>query len=201
MTTGSSASAGPSASAGLIIPSPSAGLLLPVVLDMSKPFHIGKLVTSADNTTAMKTLKGTIWIAGVPFSSLNKAGQYMLDILDPAHQLEVAEDVAHQQVLSAEIIGSKYKIMGRLLKRDWKAVVMAKETMTDQIVRIQPVVTALKKNSGNWSKTLSDIRKYWGQALYNWFDNIEKELRSDKFFCCLGTIIRQYKRLRMLIAF
>ena len=66
MTTGSFASAGPfastgpSASAGLIAPLPSAGLLLAIVLDRSKPFHIGKPVTSADNTTAMKTLKGTI---------------------------------------------------------------------------------------------------------------------------------------------
>lgn len=85
MTTGSSASAGPSASAdlsasadpsasaGLIIPPPSAGPLLPVVLDMTKSFHIGKPVTSADNTTATKILKGTIWIAGVPFPSLDKA--------------------------------------------------------------------------------------------------------------------------------
>ena len=118
MTTSSSASAGPSASAGLIVPSPSAGPLLPVVLDMTKPFHIGKPVTSADNTTAMKTLKGTIWIAGVPFPSLDEAWQYMLGIPDLAHRLEVAEDVPHQQVLLAEIIGSKHETMARLLKRD-----------------------------------------------------------------------------------
>ena len=66
MTTASSISAGPFASAGpfvftgLIVFSPSAGLLLPVLLDMSNSFYIGKPVTSADNTTAMKTLKGII---------------------------------------------------------------------------------------------------------------------------------------------
>ena len=90
------ASADPPASAGLIISSPSAGLLLPVILDMSKRFYIGKPVTNADNTTTMKTLKGTIWIARVSFPFLDKAWQYLLGIPDPAHRLEIAEDVAHQ---------------------------------------------------------------------------------------------------------
>ena len=57
----------------------------------------------------------------------------MLGIPDLAHQLEVAEDIAHQQVLSAKIIGSKHVTMANLLKRDWKAVEMAKKTMTDLI--------------------------------------------------------------------
>ena len=104
-------------------------------------------------------------------------------------------------MLSAEIIGSEHETMARLLKRDWKAVGMAKETMTDLIGRIQPVVTALKKNSGNRSRTLSDIRKYWGQALYDRFYNIDKALGSDKFFRRLGMIVKRYKRSRMLVAF
>ena len=136
MTTSSSASLGSSASAGLIVFPLSAGLLLPVVLDMTKPFYIRKPVTNADNTTATKTLRGTIWITGVPFVSLNKAWQYMLGIPDLAYQLEIVKDVAHQQMLLVEIIGFKYKAMARLLKRDWKAVGMAKETMTDLIGRI-----------------------------------------------------------------
>ena len=109
----------------------------------------------------------------------------MLSIPDLAHQLEVAGDVAHQQVLSAEIIGSKHKTMARLLRKDWKAVGMAKETMTDLIGHIQPVVTALKKNSGNRSRMLSHIRKYWERVLYDRFYNIDKALGFDKFFHCL----------------
>ena len=104
-------------------------------------------------------------------------------------------------MLLAEIIGFEHKTMGKLLKRDWKAVGMAKETMTDLIGRIQPVVTTLKKNSGNRSRTLSDIGKYWGQAFYNRFYNINKVLESDKFFRRLGTIVRQYKCSRIFIAF
>ena len=57
---GSSASASLFTPADLIFPSSFAGLLLPVVLDMTKPFHIRKPVTSAENTTAFKTLKGII---------------------------------------------------------------------------------------------------------------------------------------------
>lgn len=60
---------------------------------------------------------------------------------------------------------------------------------------------ALKKNFGNHLKTLSDIGKYWKQAYYNQFYNIEKALRSDKSFCCLETIVKEYKYLRMLITF
>ena len=73
--------------------------------------------------------------------------------------------------------------------------------MTDLIGRIEPIVTALKKNSGHRSRTLSDIRKYWEQVFYNRFYNIDKALGSDKFFCHLGSIVRQYKRLRMLVVF
>ena len=42
----------------------------------------------------------------------------MLGTLDPAHQLEIAKDVVHQQVLLAEIIDSKHKTMAKLLKKD-----------------------------------------------------------------------------------
>ncbi len=54
------ASADFSASAGSIVPSPSTGSLLPIVLNMTKPFYIRKPVTSADNTTVAKILKGKI---------------------------------------------------------------------------------------------------------------------------------------------
>ena len=87
--------AGLFAFAGLIVPLPSACFLLPVVLNIIKPFHIEKPVISVDNTTVIKTLKGTIWIAKVVFSSLNKAWQYMLCIPNPAERLEVAKDVSH----------------------------------------------------------------------------------------------------------
>lgn len=51
--------------------------------------------------------------------------------------------------------------MAKLLQRDWKAVKIANKTMTDLIYCIQPVVTALKKNPDNRSKTLLDLGKYW----------------------------------------
>ncbi len=57
-------------------------------------------------------------------------------------------------------MGYKYKDMARLLQRDWQSVGMAKETMTDLVCRLQPVVTALKKNLGNQSSTLAAIKQY-----------------------------------------
>lgn len=73
MTIGFSASADAFASAGFIVPSPSASPLLSIILDMTKPFHIGKPVTNADNTTVTKIVKGIIWIVRVPFPTLDKA--------------------------------------------------------------------------------------------------------------------------------
>ncbi len=119
-----SASAGFSASAGLwapvnvpapasLIPSPHAGL--PVVQDMTKPFFIGKPVTTLDNITTRMYIKATIWIGGVPFPSLNEAWEYMLGIPDDDQRREIVEDIAHQQVLSAERMGYKHKDMARLL--------------------------------------------------------------------------------------
>ena len=42
----------------------------------------------------------------------------MLEIPGLPHQLEVAEDIIHQQVLLATKIGFKYKTMIELLKKD-----------------------------------------------------------------------------------
>ena len=75
----------PSAESGFTTHSLSASPLLLIVLDMTKPFHIRKPVTSADNITIMKILKGTIWIAGIPFSILDKVWQYIMSIPDPTH--------------------------------------------------------------------------------------------------------------------
>ncbi len=118
---------------GSIIPSLSAGALLPIVPNITKPFLIKKLVNSADNTIVTKILKGIVEIAGVLFSFVDKAWQDMLGILDHNYQLKVAEDIMHQQVLSAKKVGSKYKTMTRLLKRDWKEVKIAKEMMNKLI--------------------------------------------------------------------
>ncbi len=97
-------------------------------------------------------------------------------------------------------MGYEHKNMARLLQRDWQSVGMAKKTMTDLVCHLQPVVTAWKKNSGNRSSTFVAIKQYWGQALYNRFENIDKALGFDKFFRRLGTVVRQYKRRRMLVA-
>lgn len=106
--------------------------------------------------------RGTVWIGGVLFPSLDEAWRYMLGISDQSQRLKVAEDVAHQQVLLAEKMGCKYQKMARLLRRDWKSVGMAKETMTDLIGRLQPFVTALNKTLSFRLSTLSAINKYWG---------------------------------------
>ncbi len=42
----------------------------------------------------------------------------MLRISDNKQWLEIAENITHQQVLSAEKIGYKYKDIARLLKQD-----------------------------------------------------------------------------------
>ena len=123
-----------------------------------------------------------------------------MGIPDPAYQTEVAKDVVYQQVLAAENLGAEHKTMAKLLKRDRKTVGMAKETMMNLVAHIQSIVSALRKSPGNRSKTLEDIEKYWGQALYNWFSNIDKALGSDKFFCYLGTVVKQYKNSQMLVA-
>lgn len=85
---GSFASADPSVSVKLsmstefISLSTSASLLLPIILDITRFFYIGKPVTSANNTTITKILKGTIWVVGVLFLFLDKAWQYILGIPD-----------------------------------------------------------------------------------------------------------------------
>ncbi len=90
-----SVSANTFAFAGPIFPSPFAGLLLLVILNMTKPFNIGKSVTSVNNITIAKILKDIIWIARVLFLSLYKTWQYMLGIPDHDHQLEVTEDITY----------------------------------------------------------------------------------------------------------
>ena len=108
----------PSAGSGLMARSPLASSLLPIILHMTKPFHIKKLVTRADNTSTIKILKSTIWIAGVPSSTLNKTWQYMLGISDPAYQKEIAEDFTYQQMLAAERLGYKHETMAKFLKKN-----------------------------------------------------------------------------------
>ena len=97
-------------------------------------------------------------------------------------------------------MGYKHKDKARLLKRDWKLVSMAKEIIIDLFYHLQPFVTTLKKNPNNWSSRLAAINKYWKQAFYNWFKNIDKVLSSNKFFCHLGIVVKQYKNRQLLIA-
>ncbi len=129
---------------------------------MAKPFFIRKPVTTLDNRTAQMYIKATIWIGDVLFPSLDEAWEHMLGSPDDDQLREIAKNIAHQQVLSAERMGYEHKDMARLLQRDWQSVGMAKKTMTDLIRRLQPVVTTLKKNPGNRSSTLTAIKQYWG---------------------------------------
>ncbi len=103
---------------------------------MTKPFFIRKPVIVADNITSRIYTKSIIWIGGILFSSLDKAWKYMLNIPNRLQRLEIAKEIAHQQVLAAEKMGCKYKNMARLLKRDWKSVEMAKGTITDLVSRL-----------------------------------------------------------------
>lgn len=139
------------------------------LLLMTKLFYIGEPVTAEENTDAKMYTKVTLWIGSIPFPSLDEAWGYMLSVPDQSQRLEVAEDVAHQHVLLAEKMGYENQNMTRLSKRDWKSVGMAKETMTDLIVRLQPYVTALNKAPGYRASTLLAITKYCGQALYERF--------------------------------
>lgn len=85
----------------------------------------------------------------------------MLGIPDLACQLEIAKNVIHQQMLLAEIISFKHKTIARLFKKDWKIIGITNNKIIHLIGYIQPIVTALMKNSGNQLITLSDIKKYW----------------------------------------
>ncbi len=91
------------------------------------------------------------------FPSLDKAWEYMLGIPNSLQQLEIAKDIAHQQILVAEKIGCEYKNMARLLKRDLKSVGKAKNTMINLVGCLQTVVTALKKSIGKRASTLLAI--------------------------------------------
>ena len=62
----------------------------------------------------------------------------MLTIPNKLQSLEVAEDVAHQQVLLAKKIRSKHKNITMLLKQNWKSVGIAKENITNLIRQLQP---------------------------------------------------------------
>lgn len=69
---------------------------------------------------------------------------------------------------------------------------MARETMTNLISQLQIFMMAKNRFSGNnnWESVLSAINKYWEQAFYHCYHNIDKLLGYDKYFYCLGTIIR-----------
>ena len=54
--------------------------------DMTKPFFIKKSVQTVDNIIGQIYTKGTIWIDGIPFASLDKAWQYILGIPNDEQQ-------------------------------------------------------------------------------------------------------------------
>lgn len=71
--------------------------------------------------------------------------------------------------------------------------------MIDLIGRFQRLVMVMKKGPDNQLSMLLTMNKYWEQTLYNWFNNIDNVLNSNKFFCCLGTVIWRYKHIQMLV--
>ena len=78
-----------SMSASPIILLPFIGPLMPVLLNITKPFHIKKPIISTNNTMVTKILKNIIWIAKVLFPFLNKAWQYMLGIPNHVHNYKL----------------------------------------------------------------------------------------------------------------
>ena len=78
---------------------------------------------------------------------------------------------------------------------------MAKDTMTGIITRLRPHITTNKEKSVFCSKTLAAIDKYWpGMGFYERFYQIDEAAGSDRFFRCVGTVVRRYKDPRRIIA-
>ena len=117
MSANASTSTNLSVFAGLVF-SPFTIPLMTVVQNMIKPFYIGKPFISTNNTLVLIYIKRILWIGGVSFLFLDDDGQYILTIPNELQRLEVAKNVAYQQVLLAEKIGGKHENMTMLLKQD-----------------------------------------------------------------------------------
>lgn len=59
----------------------------------------------------------------------------------------------------------------------------------------------IKKEHRQLVKDVLEYKEVQGIVFYNRFYNINKMLGFDKFFSCLGTIVRQYKHLWMFVIF
>lgn len=145
-----------------------------------------------DNANAKIYTKDIIQICSVPFSTLDYIWQYMISI--PKY-------VAHQYVLLGKKIGQKLQNMSALIKKDLKIVRIIKETLTILVIRLQPYMTTLKKNTGYQVKTLLAIRKYWEQAFYNRFYQINEVLGSEIFFCCVRLLYRDTRVYKLLLLY
>ena len=88
------------------------------------------------------------------------------------------------------------------MKQNSKSIGMTRETMTNLISQLQLFVMVMNRSFDNrkWESSLLAISKYLGQACYDCFNNIDKLLGSDKYYCRLRTIVKRYKGVQMLVA-
>lgn len=65
--------------------------------------------------------------------------------------------------------------------------------MSDLFARLRPYVIANKRKGEHRTNIFKAINKYWKRVYYKRFYQMDKVIGSDKFFCCTGTIVRQYR--------
>lgn len=124
----------------------------------------------------------------------------MLRILDNKHWTKLAKDLGHQFMLLAKKVEDSYQILSNLVKSTWKATGMAKNIMSNLFAKLRPHITANKGKSEHHTSTFKAIDKYWGRAYYKRFYQIDKIIELNKFFCHIGTIVRQYQSPCRIIA-
>ena len=132
-----------------------------IVIDLTKGnYFYEKQVIAEDLTNSKLYMKETIWIEGIPFGEIGKAWNYMLDIPDDTQRAKVAKDLGHQFILLAEKMRDGYQQFSDLVKHTWKETGIAKNIMTDIIIRLRPHITINKEKNVFSSKTLVAINKY-----------------------------------------
>ena len=135
--------------------------IAPVVIDLTKSNYFYEKQVMAENLTSSKLyMKRTIWIGAIPFRETGKVWNYMLSISDNTQKAEVAKNLGHQFIFLAEKIGDGYQQFFNLVKCNWKETGMAKNTMTDIIIRFCSYITANKEKDVFHIKTLVGINKY-----------------------------------------
>lgn len=132
-----------------------------VMIDPKKSYYFYEKQVMVKNLTSYKLyMKGTIWIRGILFGEISKAWKYMLGISDETQKAEMTRNFGQQFIFLVKKIGDEYQQFSDLVKYTWKETSIAKDTMTNIIMRLRPYITASKKNGVFYSKILVAIDKY-----------------------------------------